>query len=317
MSQTPMKSKTKAVQAINSGAQSVINVSKSFGVSRSTVYRWLDRNEQSGTLDRMPVSGRPAKIDFTTGKKIVKIISKPATKYGFDSDFWTTRRIAAVLKKELKITVSRVSVGNALRKFEQSYRRPETRFYESDTKKQKEWRRTVVPKINRTVKKHRAILYFEDESCIQLSPVVAKTWGPIGKKLIHTKTGNRGSVSAISAISGSGHLLFNVHKGGKRFCADDIVGFLKKMLNHHSRRHLVVVMDQAPCHTAKKVKKFVNSQKRLHVFYLPPRSPEFNPDEKVWNHLKHQELKSHTAKNLGDLRKLTSKKLRGIANNKR
>ncbi|MBE7445670.1 MAG: transposase [Planctomycetia bacterium] len=33
-----------------------------------------------------------------------------------------------------------------------------------------------------------------------------------------------------------------------------------------------------------------------HVFYLPPYSPDFNPDEQVWNYLKHEELKSHQAR---------------------
>lgn len=311
--QTPTPSKYKAVQSILAGSQSVMNVAKSFGVSRSSVYRWLERYEDEGSLARKPVSGRPPKIDQTSGKKIIKIISQPASKYGYDSDFWTTRRIVQVTRKELKLKISRMAVLRVLRKFEQSYRRPEVRYYEADTKAQQEWRKKTVPIIKRTVTRHNAILYFEDESSIQLAPVVAKTWGPIGQKLVQKQTGNRGSVSAISAISNSGRLIFNVFQGGKRFNSNDIINFLKEMLKHHARRHLVVVMDQAPCHTSKKVKTFVASQKRLHVFYLPPRSPEYNPDEKVWNHLKHQELKSHSAKNLKELRKLAKSKLRSMA----
>ena len=92
-----------------------------------------------------------------------------------------------------------------------------------------------------------------------------------------------------------------------------MIHFLTNMLNHHPGRHLVVVMDQAPCHRSKKVKMFVTGQKRLHVFYLPPRSPEFNPDEKIWKHLKHHELKSHTAKNTKELLRLARSKLRTLA----
>ena len=72
--------------------------------------------------------------------------------------------------------------------------------------------------------------------------------------------------------------------------------FLHQMLLHHPRRHLIVVMDQASPHISKITRKYIESQKRLHVFYLPPYSPDWNPDEKVWNHLKCQELKSHQAK---------------------
>ena len=74
-------------------------------------------------------------------------------------------------------------------------------------------------------------------------------------------------------------------------------------------------MDQARPHTSKLTRAFIESQKRLHVFYLPPYSPDWNPDEKVWNHLKWQELKSHQAKTKEELKELTQTKLLTISNN--
>ncbi len=308
--------KHKAVQAILARDQSVSSVSKAFGVSRSSVYRWIERQEDSGSLERLPVSGRPPILDNETGERLIQIIYQPASEFGFESNFWTTQRIVQVARKHLKIKISRMAVHRVLVKFEQFYKRPESRYYEANSEVQKAWRRNTVPAIKRIITRYNAILYFEDESCIQLSPVVAKTWGPIGEKIIQKRTGNRGSVSAISAISNSGRLLFNVYQGGKRFKSADIIKFLSEMLKHHPRRHLVVVMDQAPCHRSKQVKAFVSAQKRLQVFYLPPRSPEYNPDEKVWNHLKNQEMKSHNARNLKDLRKLAKRKLASMARDK-
>ena len=75
----------------------------------------------------------------------------------------------------------------------------------------------------------------------------------------------------------------------------------------------MVVMDQAPCHTSKKVKEYIDSEKRLHVFYLPAYSPQFNPDEKVWNHLKNIELKGHLKNNTKDLKRLIRLKLNKIS----
>ena len=89
------------------------------------------------------------------------------------------------------------------------------------------------------------------------------------------------------------------------------------MLSHHPRRHLVVVMDRATCHKSNMVKAFVASRKRLNVFYLPPRSPQLNPDENVWAHLKTHQLKSHQAKTTGELKKLARSKLRSTARNKK
>ncbi len=65
------------------------------------------------------------------------------------------------------------------------------------------------------------------------------------------------------------------------------------MLKHHLRRHLVVVMDKAPSHTSKKTKSFIVNQKRLHVFYLPSYSPDYNPIEKLWKKIKEKEIHLH------------------------
>ena len=76
-------------------------------------------------------------------------------------------------------------------------------------------------------------------------------------------------------------------------------------------------MDRATPHTSQLTQKFIESQQRLHVFYLPPYSPTWNPDEKVWNHLKCQELKSHQAKSKDELKMLTKNKLKNMSNNPR
>jgi transposase len=83
----------------------------------------------------------------------------------------------------------------------------------------------------------------------------------------------------MSAVSRQGHLLFRLHQ--KRIASPEVIDFLKQMLTHHSDRHLVVVMDQAPPHTSKKTKAYIASEKRLHVFHLPKYSPDWNPNEKV------------------------------------
>ena len=62
---------------------------------------------------------------------------------------------------------------------------------------------------------------------------------------------------------------------------------------------------------------FINSQHRLHVFHLPKYSPDWNPDEKVWNHLKHQELKGHQARTKAQLKQLTHDKLKTLSKDPR
>ena len=69
------------------------------------------------------------------------------------------------------------------------------------------------------------------------------------------------------------------------------------------------MMDQAPPHVSQKKTAFIDAQRRLHIFHLPKYSPDWNPDEKVWNHLKHQELKGHQARTKAELTTLANDKL--------
>lgn len=118
-------------------------------------------------------------------------------------------------------------------------------------------------------------------------------------------------VGPQSALSRQGQLLFRLHD--KRIASAEVIAFLDQMLRHHARRHLVVIMDQASPHTSQKTQAFIEGQPRLHVFYLPKYSPDWNPDEKVWNHLKHQELQNHQAKTKDELRSLARRKLKSMA----
>ncbi len=202
---------------------------------------------------------------------------------------------------------SRDTVWRRLREVGLTYQKPERQYFQIDEKARQEWLQTEVPKIRRTAAKYRAILYFQDESNISLTALLGKTWAPCGETPTVRVTGKRGGVAAMSAISGQGHLLFRLLD--KRVASAEVIDFLRQMLKHHPRRHLVVVMDQAPPHTSKITKTFIESQWRLHVFYLPKYSPDWNPDEKVWNYLKHQELIAHQARTKDELRDLTQRKL--------
>jgi transposase len=49
-----------------------------------------------------------------------------------------------------------------------------------------------------------------------------------------------------------------------------------------------LIVDGHPVHKSRKVREYVESTGgKLRLFYLPGYSPELNPDETVWSHVKH------------------------------
>jgi transposase len=147
------------------------------GVTRETVHRWNRTKQSNNSLERnqSSLAGRQPKINSKNAEEILQILKEPAINFGYETDFWTTLRIQQVIKKKLRLNISRMAIHRTLKKFAQSYRKPEIRYYNKNKdRKMVEWKIKTVPQIRRIIRKNHAILYFQDESNISLTPTVGK-----------------------------------------------------------------------------------------------------------------------------------------------
>jgi transposase len=306
--------RSRAVLAVGRG-QAVGQVAEAYGINRTTLFRWVRRFAIEGSrgLERRVGSGRPRLLTALDMEAVNDIVLEPASVFGFETDLWTVGRLRRVIREQYGVTVSPDTVWRRLREAGFTYQKPERRYFEVNEEAREEWLRVEAPRIRADVREFRAILYFQDESNVSLTAFLGKTWAFRGQTPQVSVTGQRGGVTAMSALSGQGRLLFRLFS--QRIASAEVIYFLGQMLRHHPRRHLVVVMDQAPPHVSQKTKDYIDSQRRLHIHYLPKYSPDWNPDEKVWNHLKHHELKGHQAKTKEELRTLTQRKLATMSRN--
>jgi transposase len=304
----------RAVAAVSRGLP-VGEVADAYGIDRTTLFRWVTRHRENGIegLRRKSGSGRPRLLSAFDEAALLDIVLQPATHFGFETDLWTIGRLHRVVQEVYETTISPDTIWRRLRDAGLTYQKPERQYFQLDEDAREEWLRTEAPAIRKSVTKFNALLYFQDEANVSLTAFLGKTWAPRGQTPRQKVTGKRGGVAAMSAINGRGRLLFKLLE--KRINSDDVIAFLGQMLQHHRNRHLVVVMDQAPPHTSKQTMAYIACQSRLHVFHLPKYSPDWNPDEKVWNHLKHQELQSHQAKTREELKVMAHKKLEHMAKN--
>jgi len=83
----------------------------------------------------------------------------------------------------------------------------------------------------------------------------------------------------------AGELRFMVVKG--KLNSLRYVQFLKQLM-HNASRPIFLIVDGHPVHKSRPVRAYAASTNgKLRLFYLLPYSPELNPDEQVWNHVKH------------------------------
>src|SRR5438552_11686113 len=231
--------RSRAVHAVLRDGVAVTKVAEAYGTDRTTLHRWLARFKAEGHcgLERRPVPGRPRKIANLNAAKLVAIVMAPASTFGYETDFWTTPRLSQVIQANFGVTVSKQTIMRRLHEAGMSYQKPERQYFELSEEERAAWRRQELPKIRRAVRRHRAILYFQDEANISLTALLGKTWAPRGRTPKQRVTGKRGGVAALSAITSGGQLIFRLHD--KRIASAEVIDFLAEMLRHHPRRHLV------------------------------------------------------------------------------
>jgi transposase len=141
----------------------------------------------------------------------------------------------------------------------------------------RQWLKVHYPAIRQKAKKQRGRIFWLDELGLRSQHQTGTTYAPRGKTPVVQRTGKRFSLHMISAISGTGQLVFMVVDS--RFNGAVFLQFLQKLIK--STKHKVfLIADSHPVHTGKKVLQWVEGHKSsMELFYLPLYSPELNPDE--------------------------------------
>jgi transposase len=140
-----------------------------------------------------------------------------------------------------------------------------------------------------------------DESAIYLLPAVVRTWAPRGETPLLRAYLTRDHLSVISGLTPAGQLVLQIRR--QAFQSVDVVRFLRHLLRHIPGK-LLVLWDGAPLHRAQPIRDFLaaGGAARIHLEQLPAYAPELNPDEGIWNYLKHVELRNVCCDDLPELR---------------
>jgi len=308
--------RVQAMQAWKRGAR-VCDIAEMFRVHPNSVSRWVGHYNTNGAkgLRGSKASGRPRSIDCKSFfPKLKKVVGKDADAYGFDTPLWTTTRLQSVFSSEFGVKLSRPTIHRFLTEAGLSFQKPEKRAFQQDPERRREWLEKTWPKLEKQAKNQRSVILFQDECSVALNPISGKTWARIGRTPSISATARRGSIGVISAISRAGKLYFSMPKG--RVNSEEFIRFLKKILKQIPRKKVIIVLDNCTSHNSKKTTDFVALNPRLELHFLPPYSPDFNPDELVWAHLKGESLKAHQARTTDELRSKTLGKMRSLQKKK-
>src|SRR5580658_6036465 len=277
----------RAVRSVHDG-ESPEAVARIIGISRSTIYGWLAQYRRGGwsALKAKPLFGRPPKLDGKKMKFVYDTVTqKNPMQLKFAFALWTREMVARLIKVKFNISLSPVSVGRLLAQLGITSQRPLHRALERDEALVRQWLKQEYPRIRALAQREKADIYFGDAAHMRSDHHAGRTWGKKGETPVVLSTGARYRMSLISAVTSRGHMRFMIKETGG-VNAEVFIEFLRRLMIG-SKNRIFIIVDRGPAHVAKKTKAFVASLGgRLRLFYLPPYSPDKNPDELVWKHLK-------------------------------
>lgn len=294
--------RTLAVGALEKGMHPE-DVADLYDVGRSTVYNWRKEYQEKGAaaLVVKKAPGRTPRLAEKQREQLRKwIVGKDPRQLQFDFALWTRQMVRDLIRREFGVDYTPQAIGDILRDMGLSPQRPLVRAYEQDPERVRKWKEEEYPAIVKAAKAAGGRIFFCDEARIRTDYHSGTTWAPAGRTPVVRGTGDRKSINMISAISPRGEIHFSFLSGNLN--SGLFIDYLKKLM-HDIPGPVFLIADGYPSHKSKETLEFVQSTEgRLNLLFLPPYSPELNPDEWVWKSIKHDQVGKMASRSAMEMR---------------
>ena len=280
----------RVVRAVVDGGMSKAQAVRTFGVSKTAVFKWVkaycEGGERALTARQR---GRPkqSRLKGHQAATTVRMITdRCPDQLKLPFALWTREAVGDLIEQRWDIRLSVWTVGRLLKKWGFTPQKPVRRAYERDPVAVQKWLDEDYPAIRRQAKRENAEIHWGDEMGLRSDHQTGTSYSKRGQTPVIPGTGQRFRCNMISSVTNRGTLSFMVFT--ERFTADVMLKFLKR-LTRHSKRKVFLILDAHPVHRSRKVKQWADKHHDdIQLFSLPGYSPELNPDE-----LLNQDVKSN------------------------
>ncbi len=272
-----------------------------FGVSARTVREWVKRYKKYGVegLYDIEIPGSPPKIEY---KKIHREILTLD-----EMGMLEPKKLRSIIYEIYGVCYSLCQIRRILRKLNYSPKVASSTFANKASKwVVGTWQRClkqITPRL-----KYRGYMMVEQDESLFVNKYHRgkKRWSPIGKKTNTKQTGGHEKIVVYGALAEDGTQLFRTYE---HFNAETFVKYLEEMRIKWGK--IVVILDNAPQHTAKIVQRYLKEHKKeVILHFLPVSSPELNAVEECWRQAKYEILVAKYYPGLKDMWEVVSEYFR-------
>ena len=142
------------------------------------------------------------------------------------------------------------------------------------------------------------IILFGDSAELSLMPTITRCWTKIGRQRLILTPGvrakKRWNWGAVDVVTGRTVHIVHARRNNIGFRRLLAAIARKFELAIHPQRKVVLFVDNDRAHDAKPVRtllaKYVD---RIQIEWLPPYTPELNPQEDIWQHMRRRVTHNH------------------------
>ena len=313
--------KRKIVVKLREKGMSNNEVAQIVGISPQTTSLYYSNYKKYGKDSfKVKYAGRPKgagkRLSAMEEKRIIRLlIDKTPKQLKFKFALWTREAVKQLIKHELKKELPISTVGHYLKQWQFTSKKPIKRAYERKDEKTQKWLNEEYPKIKKQAKEENADIWWADEtSCVSL-PTNLKGYAPKGSKIkpILEHPAKKFRINMISAITNTGKSMFALYD--ESINVDRFIDFMQKVIDSNDKK-VYLIVDNLRVHHAKRVSAWIEEHnQQIAIFYLPPYSPEFNPDEYLNQDYKRNANKHYIPTNQKELRDNTLNHMIALQNN--
>jgi transposase len=287
LSKTALEERRRIIIRMKENGGSPTEIVAATGCSRQTIYPLWNKWKKSRNKEKaiaVKKCGRPLGYGRTLTNAREKEIQKAITdKYPdqlkLDFALWTREAVKLMIRQKYGVDMPIRTAGEYLKRWHYTPQRPVRYAYERDGEKVKEWLETTYPTIKKRAKREKADIYWGDETTVKACDVRGRGYAPRGETPVVNRTEKKENVSMVSAITNRGKIYWKLHEGSIN--AEKFKEFAERLVRGKKRK-IYLILDNAKTHHSKILTGWVEeNKKRVELFYLPPYSPDLNPDEHV------------------------------------
>jgi len=285
-------------------------VARIFNVTESSVYGWQKAYRKDG-LAALSTKIASERKRLLSDKQLLQLsgwIRRDPRQLELDFGLWTRKLVRELIRRKFGIDYSEQNVGRILKMLGFSPQRPVYQALERDEEKRRIWREETFPAIKERADKEGARIFFADEAGCRTDHHAGTTWAPVGQTPAVKGTGKRESIGMISAVSMRGLMHWMVFEGTMN--SELFTEYLDRLI-YDIKGKVFLIVDRAGYHTSKETREWVKKhENRIELFFLPPYSPDLNPDEWVWKNVKNDNIAKIVPQGPGHLFEIADRALR-------